>query len=117
MAPRIGMTFDLTGDGKTVLKGNYGLYWHNPGVGVGGSGNPNTAGKQATYTWNDINGDQRWQPGEEGAQTSASLVGSIGVDPNIKAPYTHEASALGRAPAERHDGHARRRSSTRPRTT
>ncbi len=92
-APRIGMTFDLTGDGKTVLKGNYGLYWHNPGVGVGGNGNPNTAAKQATYTWNDINGDRRWQPGEEGSQTSASLEGAIGVDPNIKAPYTHEASA------------------------
>ena len=28
------MVFDLTGDGTTVLKGNYGLYWHNPGVGV-----------------------------------------------------------------------------------
>ena len=47
------MTFDLSGDGKTVLKGNYGLYWHNPGVGVGSDANPNTAGKSATYTWND----------------------------------------------------------------
>ncbi len=92
-APRIGVTFDLTGDGKTVLKGNYGLYWHNPGATVGSNGNPNTATKTATYQWNDINGDRRWQPGEEGAQTSASLVGAIGVDPNIKAPYTHEASA------------------------
>ncbi len=92
-APRIGVTFDLTGDGKTVLKGNYGLYWHNPGVGVGSNGNANTAGKQATYTWNDLNGDRRWQPGEQGTQTSASLEGAIGVDPNIKAPYTHEASA------------------------
>jgi len=91
-APRIGVTFDLTGDGKTVLKGNYGLYWHNPGAGVGGSGNANTAAKQATYTWNDINGDKRWQAGEEGVQQSASLEGAIGVDPNIKAPYTHEAS-------------------------
>ncbi|MSO34800.1 MAG: TonB-dependent receptor [Acidobacteria bacterium] len=92
-APRIGVTFDLTGDGKTVLKGNYGLFWHNPGAGVGGSGNPNTAAKAATYSWNDINGDRRWQQGEQGAQVSASLEGSIGVDPNIKAPYTHEASA------------------------
>jgi len=91
-APRIGVTFDLTGDGKTVLKGNYGLYWHNPGAGVGSNGNPNTATKTATYQWTDANGDRRWQPGEEGAQTSASLVGAIGVDPNIKAPYTHEAS-------------------------
>ncbi len=92
VAPRIGMTFDLSGDGKTVLKGNYGLYWHNPGAGVAGSGNANTADKRATYSWNDVNGDRRWQPGEEGAQVSASLEGAIGVDPNISAPYTHEAS-------------------------
>src|SRR4029453_17232917 len=31
-APRIGVVFDLTGNGRTVVKGNYGLYWHNPGV-------------------------------------------------------------------------------------
>jgi hypothetical protein len=91
-APRIGAIFDLSGDGRTVLKGNYGLYWHNPGVGVGSSGNPNTAGKSATYTWNDANRDKRWQPGEELARTSASLEGAVSVDPNIKAPYTHEAS-------------------------
>ncbi|MFA5910755.1 MAG: carboxypeptidase regulatory-like domain-containing protein [Vicinamibacterales bacterium] len=93
VAPRIGVTFDLTGDGKTVLKANYGLYWHNPGAGVGGNGNPNTAAKSATYSWNDINGDRRWQAGEQGNQVSATLEGAIGVDPNIKAPYTHEASA------------------------
>ena len=33
-APRIGAIYDLTGDGKMVIKANYGLYWHNPGVGV-----------------------------------------------------------------------------------
>ncbi|HET9705664.1 MAG TPA: carboxypeptidase regulatory-like domain-containing protein [Vicinamibacterales bacterium] len=91
-APRVGMTFDLAGDGKTVLKANYGLYWHNPGVGVASSANPNTASKSATYTWNDANRDQRWQPGEEITQTSASLEGSLSLDPNIKAPYSHEAS-------------------------
>ena len=92
-APRLGLTFDLSGDGKTVLKGNYGLYWHNPGAGLGGSGNPNTASKSATYTWNDINRDQRWQRGEEVTRTAASLEGTVSVDPDIKAPYTHEASA------------------------
>ncbi|MGH9202689.1 MAG: hypothetical protein ACRD2A_15800, partial [Vicinamibacterales bacterium] len=99
-APRIGVVFDLSRDGRTVLKANYGLYWHNPGVGVGGAGNPNIANKSATYAWNDqavcpgcIAGDKRWQPGEEGALQTASLEGAITVDPNIKAPYTHEASA------------------------
>jgi hypothetical protein len=91
-APRVGVVYDLTGDGKTVLKANYGLYWHNPGAGLGGSGNPNVASKSATYAWNDINGDRRWQSGEEGALQSASLEGAIRVDPDIKAPYTHETS-------------------------
>jgi hypothetical protein len=92
-APRIGVVFDLAGDGKTVLKGNYGLYWHNPGVGIGGTGNPNIANKSATYAWSDANADKRWQPGEEGALQAAALEGAISVDPNIKAPYTHEVSA------------------------
>lgn len=54
---------ELTGDGKTVLKGNYGLYWHNPGVGTSSNANPNTSGKSATYDWVDVNGDKRWQLG------------------------------------------------------
>ena len=92
-APRIGMTYDLSGDGRTVLKGNYGLFWHNPGAAVPNTGNPNTAGKSATYSWNDANGDRRWQPGEQGATpVSATLEGTIFVDPDIKAPYSHEAS-------------------------
>jgi hypothetical protein len=98
-APRVGYVFDLSGDGKTVVKANYGFYWHNPGVGVGASGNPNTASKSATYSWDDqktcpgcIKGDKRWQPGEEGALVSAAIKGAVQVDPNIKAPYSHEAS-------------------------
>ena len=92
-APRLGVTFDLTGDGKTVLKGNYGFYWHNPGVTVASQANPNTTAKAGTYAWNDANGDRRWQPGEQGA-TPQSLVlkGAVSLDPNIESPSTHEAS-------------------------
>ena len=93
-APRIGVVYDLGGDGRTVLKGNYGLYWHNPGVGVGGNGNPNIANKSA--------------PPTPGTTSTAIAAGSpvkrarcrrrrskarSRVDPNIKAPYTHEVSA------------------------
>jgi hypothetical protein len=91
-APRIGLVFDLGGDGRTVLKGNYGFYWHNPGVGIGSAANPNIPGKQETYTWNDINGDRRWQPGEQTARTARLLEGGVLLQDGIAQPYTHEAS-------------------------
>lgn len=91
-APRVGLVVDLSGDGRTVLKGNYGYFWHNPGVGIGDNANPNTATKQATHQWNDINGDRRWQPGEEGARLSAALEGSVGLQDDLQQPYSHEAS-------------------------
>jgi hypothetical protein len=92
VAPRVGVVFDLTGDGRMVLKGNYGLYWHNPGVAVPSDANPNTGTKSATFGWNDANRDRRWQLGEETALQTASLEGSVQLDPNIKAAYSHEAA-------------------------
>jgi hypothetical protein len=100
-APRFGVVFDLAGDGKTVLKANYGLYWHNPGVGVSQNANPNIASKSQTHSWNDqagcagcVNGDRIWQPGEESANpTAQTLQGAIRLNPDIKAPISHETSA------------------------
>jgi hypothetical protein len=94
------VVYDLTGDGRMVLKGNYGLFWHNPGAGIGASANPNTANKSQTHSWNDlagctgcISGDKRWQPGEESAlPTASALAGGTAIDPDIKAPYSHEVS-------------------------
>ena len=99
-APRLGYVFDLGRTGKTVIKANYGFYWHNPGVGISQNANPNIANKSVTYSWNDqadcsgcIKGDKRWQPGEQGANpTAQALQGAIKLDPNIKSPYSHEAS-------------------------
>ena len=91
-APRIGVVFDLVGDGRTVIKGNYGLYWHNPGVGIASDANPNTGTKSATYGWNDLNLDRRWQEGEQTSLQTAALEGAIQLDPDIKAPYSHEAA-------------------------
>jgi hypothetical protein len=98
--PRIGGTYDLFGTGKTVVKLNYGLYRFNPGVGVAASANPNQATKSLTYAWTDtkvcptcIPGDRTYQPGEEGNQTAQALAGTIKVDPNIKQPYSSQATA------------------------
>jgi hypothetical protein len=100
--PRLGMSYDLSGDGKTVLKLNYGLYRFNPGVGVAANANPNQATKSITYAWTDaavpgcatcIAGDKTFQLGEQGALTNSALAGTITVDPNLKQPYSQQATA------------------------
>ena len=91
--PRVGVTYDLGGDGKTVVKASYGLFWHNPGPTVSADANPNQNNKSVTYNWNDINGDRQYQAGEEvGAPTNTTLAGTVTIDPNIAQPYSHDAS-------------------------
>src|SRR4030095_17176056 len=101
-APRFGYVVDLSGSGKTVIKANYGFFWHNPGVVISQNSNPNIASKSMTFAWNDqagcagrINGDKRGQLGEEGATpTATALAGAIKLNPDIKAPFSHEASVF-----------------------
>ena len=75
LGPRIGLTYDLADDGKTVLKASYGLFWHNPGPGVSADANPNQNNKSVTYTWTDRNGDRRYQLGEESANPTVDDAG------------------------------------------
>jgi Carboxypeptidase regulatory-like domain len=92
LGPRIGITYDLAGDGKTVVKASYGKFWHNPGPGISADANPNQNNKSVTYTWIDRNLDRRWQSGEEGNVTNTTLAGSIQLDPNVSQPYSHDAT-------------------------
>ena len=91
--PRVGVTYDVAGDGRTVVKASYGLFWHNPGPGVSANANPNQNNKSVTYTWNDINGDRLFQLGEQGNITSSTLSGTIQLDENLKQPYSHDFTA------------------------
>jgi hypothetical protein len=92
-APRVGMTYDLRGNGKTILKANAALYWWNPGTGaVDELVNPNAVDWNRRYAWNDANRDLLFQPGEQGAAptSQAGGVGSTILDPNLKDPRTRE---------------------------
>jgi len=92
-APRVGLTYDLTGNGKTVLKANYASYWWNPGTtAINTNVNPNSPDWYRRYPWNDANNDGVWQNGEQAATPSASFggVGSTQLDPNLQDQRTRE---------------------------
>jgi hypothetical protein len=60
-APRVSGIYDLTGQGKTVLKASWGKYYDQIGTGTPGP-NPNGTVSQQ-YNWSDSNGDLVFQPG------------------------------------------------------
>lgn len=63
-APRLGMTFDLKGDGRGVVKFNYARYYSQLGDGdLAGTLNPVQA-SFVRWPWTDLNGDLTVQPGE-----------------------------------------------------
>ena len=99
VVPRFGASYDVAGDGKTVIKANWGIYKFNPGVGVAQDANPNQALKTITYQWLDnkvcpgcIPGDKIYQSGEEGNVTASALAGAITVDPNLEQPSSIQAT-------------------------
>jgi len=91
--PRASAIYDVTGDGKTAAKASYGRYYYVLSTGGGGVSNVNpNANYFTTYGWNDINGDLKFQPGE---QTGAGVLTSgttTSIDSNFSRPYTDEYS-------------------------
>ncbi len=95
VVPRIGVTYDLHGAGRSVVKANYGYYLHNPGTGFASTGNPNQSQKDMRFTWNDANGDRLFQFGEhDSLLQDRTGPGGITVAPDLHQPYTHEVSGF-----------------------
>jgi hypothetical protein len=58
-APRLGLTYDLTGDGKTIIRGNFARYYDQYNAGYATFTNPTFAyGIGALLTYNNSNGDR-----------------------------------------------------------
>jgi hypothetical protein len=91
--PRFGFSFDLTGNGKTVVKASFGQFWLYPGADFAATLNPNPAGWYKQYAWTDTNRNGVWDPGEEGRLISV-LGGSLAtaVDPNLQNTFTRQAT-------------------------
>jgi Carboxypeptidase regulatory-like domain len=90
-APRLGGTWSLTEDGKSLLKMNYARYWYDPGYSLAVSLDPNQTLWFNRYAWTDKNGNGVWDPGEQGnlLQTSGGTA-STKLDPNLQDTYVNE---------------------------
>ncbi len=92
-APRLGLAYDLTGKGKSVLRLAYSRFYRIEGTELADAVNPNTLSSQ-TYLWNGATANGI----PVGFATAANLVGSSGgvftnIDPNLKHPYSDEYTA------------------------
>jgi hypothetical protein len=103
VVPRLGLNWDVRGDGRSVLKLNYARYASQLGDGsLAGAYNP-VAASFVRFPWTDLNGDRFVQAGEiniSGTPLSfggnynpndpTALVSSGSVDPNLKNEKTNE---------------------------
>jgi len=88
ISPRIGASFDLTGNGKTAIKGNFGIYVQSQGPGYASTYNPAVFSTDQR-TWTDLNKDDVAQENEIG-QSRNNAFGvrrNQNPDPSIKRPY------------------------------
>lgn len=81
--PRLAVAYDITGDGKTVARANYGQFYHEPGLtivrgldtGVYTATTRNYRWNTTTKTWGFVN------------QTGGTLLTAPLVDPELRGPY------------------------------
>ncbi len=95
--PRFGITYDLSGGGRSVLKFNYGQYWWNPSNDISTAANPNRSPWFRRYRWADANQNGHWDEGEQDLSATGLLLSQGGVastlvDPNLENTYTREFS-------------------------
>ena len=93
--PRIGATYDMAGDGRSIVKFNFGKYGVTPGTELGFSANPNASLWWQRYRWVDWNRNDVWDQGEE---DRSSVIDSRGgteleaLDPELDLPFVREAA-------------------------
>jgi hypothetical protein len=88
VSPRIGASFDLTGKGKTAVKGNFGVFVQSQGPGFASTYNPVVFATDRR-TWTDLNLDDIAQENELGPTSNLTFGVRLNhnPDPNITRPY------------------------------
>ena len=90
-APRFGLAYDLHGNGKTVLKANWGRYQSNPGP--QDFVNPMQR-VSYTFEWIDRNSDLKFTPNELGNFVSSTGGSFNTINPDLKQEYTDDLSVF-----------------------
>jgi carboxypeptidase family protein len=91
LAARLGVTYDLTGTHRTVLKAFYGRYYNNLADSFS-TANPG-GDNFAEYNFNDLNHNGRYDgPQELGALRFRLGGASASVNPNLRTPFVDELS-------------------------
>jgi hypothetical protein len=89
--PRVGVSFDVTGDAKTLAKASYGTFWLYPAADLASGLNPNATMWFNRYTWSDPNRNGVFDAGEQG--TLLSVQGGRAAttfDPDLENTYVRQ---------------------------
>lgn len=102
ISPRIGATYDLTGDGKTVIRGNYARYYDTWAL-VQNFQNPTFLYNGAFFNYTNLNGDRTITPNEltagpfyygglanGGIFDLATFLDLHQIDPNLSNSFSNE---------------------------
>ena len=89
LMPRLGVSYDVTGTGRTVVKGSFSMYVGNEGVGPASSVNPMFLSRNRCV-WTDTNGDLNAQPNELSNCAGFSGGVSTRLDPALKRQFNRE---------------------------
>jgi len=83
IAPRTGVALDITGDGKTVVKGTWGVYNNGMADTFAQTYNQNAVAYW-DYRWRDPDGNDDYTPGEVNLDTSGGdFIGTMGAANNV----------------------------------
>ena len=93
--PRVGVAYDVSGDGRTLVKATWGIFNYTIGDSFAGTYNGNSAAT-AQFRWSDPDGNNEYTPGEVNLDLdgpdfiSITAARNNRINPDLKQPITYE---------------------------